>query len=65
MYNNKTKNYSLFKTFCEKNIDYYSDTIEKISKSLKDNVDWWVSSTATRNIIDYKLYHEFSIIIYV
>ena len=59
------KTYYDFLSFCDNNKNCFNEVIGKISGPLRDNLDWLVSSTASRNITDYSLYHDFCIILFV
>jgi len=54
-----------FQSFCISNKNYFTEIIDKMSYPLKENLDWWVGSTASRNIIDFPLYRDFCIILFV
>ena len=53
-----------FQSFCISNKNYFTEIIDKMSYPLKENLDWWVGSTASRNIIDFPLYRDFCIILF-
>jgi len=54
-----------FRSFCTSNKNYFTEIIDKMSSPLKENLDWWVGSTASRNIIDFSLYRDFCIILFI
>ena len=57
--------YLAFQSFCNNNKNYFNEIIGKIYKLLGENLDWLVSSTASRNITEYSLYHNFCVILFV
>lgn len=57
--------YLAFQSFCNDNKNYFNEIIGKIYNSLNKNLDWLLSSTASRNITDYSLYRDFCTILFI
>ena len=57
--------YLAFQSFCNDNKNYFNEIIGKIYHSLNKNLDWLLSSTASRNITDYSLYRDFCTILFI
>ena len=55
----------LFNEICNKNKKNFTDLIGEISLSYANNIDWLISSPASRNTINSSLYYNVCIIQFI